>query len=299
VKAWTGVGGTMMRIGAHNSIAGGIHNAVAECVAIGGDALQIFCKNQRQWKAKPMAPLEAQAWKDALRQANLDPKASMVHGGYLINLANPDPQKHSASRQAFLDELDRTEQLGIPYLNFHPGSHLGEDKKLRDDAATRRVALDRIARTLGECIDATKGSKVKLTLENAAGQGSNVGSGWKELGHIVDAVADRHRIAVTVDTQHAWASGVDWVNDYDGAWEAFDDEVGLKWLVAFHLNDSKQPCASRVDRHDTLGEGHLGTEFFRTLVNDRRFDGLFGILETPEGPESWKREIAWLRGLRK
>ena len=288
----------MLRIGAHNSTAGGFHNAVAECVAIGGDSMQIFCKNQRQWRAKPIEPEAAQAWRSALKVADRDAAHTMVHGAYLVNLAHPDPEKRELSRLAFLDELQRTEQLGIPYLNFHPGSHLTEDKGLRDDRAAREAALDRIAAAMRQCIDETKGSKVKLTLENAAGQGSNVGSSWEELGRIVDAVADPHRVAVTVDTQHAWASGYDWLKDYDGCWDGFDDQVGLKWLAAFHLNDSKQPCGSRLDRHDTAGEGHLGRPFFHRLVNDRRFDGKLGILETPEGVESWKKEIAWLRSLR-
>lgn len=288
----------MLRLGAHNSTAGGFHNAVAECVAIGGDGLQIFCKNQRQWRAKPIEPEAEAAWRKAMQDAGRPLEASMVHGAYLINMAHPDPEKREVSRLAFLDELVRTEQLGIPYLNFHPGSHLNEDKSLRDDRAARNAALDRIVACMQQCIDETKGSTVKLALENAAGQGTNVGNSFAEIGRIVDAVADPHRVAVTVDTQHAWACGYDWVERYDECWEEFDSEVGLKWLAAFHLNDSKQPCGSRLDRHDTVGEGHLGKEFFRRMVNDRRFDGKLGILETPEGPESWKREIAWLRSLR-
>ena len=288
----------MLRLGAHNSTAGGLHNAVAECVAIGGDGLQIFCKNQRQWHAKPIEPEAVQAWRSALQQAGKDPAATMVHGAYLINMAHPDPEKREQSRLAFLDELQRTEQLGIPYLNFHPGSHLNEDKGLRDDRAARNAALDRIVACMQRCIDETKGYKVKLTLENAAGQGSNVGNTWEELGRIVDALANPHRVAVTVDTQHSWACGYDWLKRYDECWQEFDGQLGLKWLVAFHLNDSKQPCGSRLDRHDTVGEGHMGKPFFERLMNDRRFDGKLGILETPEGPESWKSEIAWLRSLR-
>jgi deoxyribonuclease-4 len=286
----------MMRLGAHNSIAGGMHNAVAECLAIGGDAMQVFCKNQRQWTAKPLQPEEAKAFRDAVAAAKVGPV--MVHDSYLINLGHPDPAKREASRRAFMEELHRTEALGIPYLNFHPGSHLHEDKKARDDPAVRNACLDRIAQSMAACIDESRGYKAKLVIENAAGQGSNVGNSWAEVGRLVDAVGDTARVGVTVDTQHSWACGYDWRARYDECWDAFDSDIGLDRLVAFHLNDSKQPCGARVDRHDTIGQGELGLEFFRTLVNDRRFDGLMGVLETPEGPESWKKEIALLRSLR-
>jgi len=291
----------MLRLGAHNSIAGGFQNAVLECSRIGGDGLQLFCKNQRQWRAKPIEPEQVKAWRDGLAAAKVPVESTMVHGAYLINLGQPDAQKREVSRLAFLDEMVRTGQLGIPYLNFHPGSHLHEDKGLRDGRAERDAALDRIAAAMAQCLDeaqGTPGAHVRLTLENAAGQGTNVGSSWAEVGRILEAVGEPRRTAVTVDTQHAWASGVDWLDHYDEAWESFDAEVGLKNLVAFHLNDSKQPCGSRLDRHDTVGQGHLGEGFFRTLVNDRRFDGKLGILETPDGPDSWTKEIAWLRSLR-
>jgi deoxyribonuclease-4 len=285
----------MMRIGAHNSIAGGMHNAVAECLSIGGDAMQVFCKNQRQWTAKPLAPGDVKLFKDAVAAAKIGPV--MVHDSYLINMAHPDPAKREASRLAFLHELERTEALGIQYLNFHPGSHVHEDKKMRDDRGHRDTCLDNLAAAMAQCIDETKGYKAKLVIENAAGQGTNVGNSWEEIGRLVDAVASP-RVGVTVDTQHSWACGYDWRDHYDECWDGFDSAIGLKWLVAFHLNDSKQPCGARVDRHDTVGEGLLGLEFFRTLVNDRRFDDRVGYLETPEGPDSWRKEIALLRSLR-
>jgi deoxyribonuclease-4 len=221
----------------------------------------------------------------------------MVHAGYLINLGNPDPVKREASRQAFLDEMHRTEALGIEWLNVHPGSHLEEDKRRRDEAAVRKPCLDRIAAAAAACIDETKGSKVKVIFENAAGQGSNVGNSWEEIGYLIESVGSP-RVGVTIDTQHSWACGYDWVDHYDEVWESFEANVGRKWLVAFHLNDSKQPCGARLDRHDTIGQGLLGLEFFRTLVNDRRLDGVAGILETPDGPDSWREEIKLLRSLR-
>jgi deoxyribonuclease-4 len=286
----------MMKLGAHNSIAGGHANAVAECLAIGGEAFQIFCKNQRQWTAKPLAAAEAKAFHDAVVAAKVGP--GMVHGAYLVNLGNPQEGPRAQSAAAFMDELHRTEQLGIPYLNIHPGSHLDADKKRRDDPKVRAAALDRIATEVAKALDATSGSRVKVVFENAAGQGTNVGNSWEELAHLIEAVGSS-RLGVTIDTQHSWACGYDWVGRYDEVWDAFDAAVGRKWLVAFHLNDSKEPCGARVDRHDTIGQGQLGLEFFGRLVNDKRTDGLLGILETPDGPESWKREIALLRSLRK
>jgi deoxyribonuclease IV len=285
----------MMRLGAHNSIAGGHHNAVAECLAIGGDTLQMFCKNQRQWNARPITAEEAMLFRKAVEAAKVGPV--MVHGSYLINMGNPDAAKREMSRLAFVDELRRCEQLGVPYLNIHPGSHLEEDKRKRDDAAVRKPALDRIAAAVAQSLDETKGYKVRVVFENAAGQGSNVGNSWEEVGYLVQAVGST-RVGVTIDTQHSWACGYDWVDHYDDVWDGFESAVGRKRLVAFHLNDSKQPCGARLDRHDTIGVGLLGLEFFRALVNDRRLDGIPGYLETPDGPDSWKREIALLRSLR-
>jgi len=286
----------MMRLGAHNSIAGGFHNAVDECVGIGGEAMQVFCKNQRQWRAKPIAAEDAKRFRDAVAAAGLGPV--MVHDSYLINMGNPDPAKAESARLAFHDEYVRSEQLGAAYLNFHPGSHMTEGKDRRDLREARDQCLDRIAAALGEVLDATKGYRCRLVIENAAGQGTNVGNSWEEVGRILDAVGAKDRMGVTVDTQHAWACGYDWQQHYDEVWDAFDSAVGLRHLVAFHLNDSKQPCGSRMDRHDTIGVGLLGMEFWRTLMNDRRFDHCAGILETPDGPESWKDELALLRGLR-
>lgn len=286
----------MMRLGAHNSIAGGLHNAVAECLAIGGDAMQVFCKNQRQWRAKPLEPAEVKQWKDAVMAAQVGP--IMVHDSYLINMGNPDPVKSTSAREAFLDEYQRSEQMGVAYLNFHPGSHMGEGTAKRDDRKLRDECLDRIATNVSQVLDETKGFACRLVIENAAGQGTNVGNSWEEVGRILDAVGNKKRMGVTIDTQHSWACGYDWRDHYDDVWDNFESAVGLQHLVAFHLNDSKMPLGARVDRHDTIGTGALGLEFFRTLMNDRRLDSKVGYLETPEGPDSWKKEIAMLRKMR-
>ncbi len=286
----------MMRLGAHNSIAGGYQNAVAECLAIGGDAFQMFCKNQRQWAAKPLLPDEVKAFRDAVMKANVGPV--MVHDSYLINMGNADPAKADQSREAFLHEYQRSEALGAAYLNFHPGSHNHEDRHLRDDVPTRVAALERICANLAQVLDETKGYHCRLVIENAAGQGTNVGNSWQEVGFMLDTVGQKKRMGVTIDTQHSWACGYDWRDHYDEVWDDFEGAVGLQNLVAFHLNDSKTECGARVDRHDTIGSGLLGNRFFHALMNDKRLDTKMGVLETPDGPDSWKKEIAFLRSLR-
>lgn len=288
-----------MLLGAHNSIAGGVHNAVAQCLEIGGECFQMFCKSQRQWNAKPLEDAQIAQFRDAVTAADVGP--IMVHDSYLINMGSPDDEKRAKARAAFMGELERCEQLGVQYLNFHPGSHTHPKKPMRDDRATRDECLDRIAACLNECVDESKGYGTMLVIENAAGQGTNVGMSWEEVGRLADAVEDQSRLGICVDTQHAWASGYDWVNDYDGVWDAFDAHVGLDRLVAFHLNDSKQPLGARVDRHDNIPDGFLGEGFWTQLMQDSRFDGMAGYLETPLDNEDfsiWARELAYLRSLR-
>lgn len=285
----------VMILGAHNSVAGGLHNAVDECLRIGGETMQIFCKNQRQWKAKPLEEEQIRRFRSAVTEAGIGPV--MVHDSYLINMGNPDDGKRENARQAFLAELERCEQLGIPYLNFHPGSHTDPKKANRDDRSTRFACLDRIADCMNRTIDETKDWTCRLVIENAAGQGTNVGTTWEEVGYLADQVDRPDRTGVCIDTQHSWAAGYDWLEGYDRVWDEFDDQVGRKRLLAFHLNDSKQPCGARVDRHDTIPEGHLGEGFWSELLNDERFRDLPGYLETPGGPESWQQEIAYLRSL--
>ncbi len=283
-----------MLLGAHNSIAGGLHNAAIEAKYVGGETMQIFCKNQRQFAAKPITPEDAAMFKAAVADAGL--QKIMVHDSYIINMGNPDDEKRENARNAFKLELERCETLGVDFLNFHPGSHVHPSKKMRDDRETRFAALDRIAECLNQTAAEVPG-RVKLVIENAAGQGSNVGTTWEEVGYLCDALDDKQRRGVCVDTQHSWACGYDWLEHYDEVWEEFDDQIGLDRLVAFHVNDSKQPLGARVDRHDNIGEGHLGEPFFHRLVNDRRFDHAAGYLETEGGPEVWKKELAFLRSL--
>lgn len=279
-----------MILGAHNSIAGGIHNAVAEAQQIGGDVMQIFCKNQRQWKAKDLTDEEVKTYRDAAKAANMGPV--MVHDSYLINMGGPDDEKRARAQDAFLHELQRCEALGVAFLNFHPGSHTHPSKPKRDDREVRFAALDRIATCVNNVHDALPG-RVKFVIENAAGQGTNVGITWEECGYLADQLP-QDRLGICVDTQHSFAAGYDWAK-YDDVWDEFDDQIGLRRLAAFHINDSKTELGSRADRHECIGEGHIGPEFFATLMNDARFRNIPGYLETPGGPEVWKKELKLLR----
>jgi deoxyribonuclease-4 len=221
----------------------------------------------------------------------------MIHDSYLINMGSPDESKGKRAQHAFLDEYRRCEALGVPYLNFHPGSHTHPQKAMRDDRGTRDAALERITTHINSTLEKTVGFESLLVLENAAGQGTNVGITFTELAHILENVEDQSRMGVCIDTQHAWASGYDWVSNYSGVWDEFDSLISRDRLVGMHLNDSLSDCGSRVDRHANHGEGKLGEGVFRSLMQDSRLDGIAGYLETPGGPDRWKPEIARLREL--
>jgi len=284
-----------MRLGAHVSVAGGLQNAIPWALEIEADTFQMFSKNQRQWIAKPLTDENIEAFKTPLSQTNLGPL--MIHDSYLINMGSPDEEKGKRAQIAFLEEYKRCEALGVAYLNFHPGSHTHPKKDMRDDKQTRNEALERIAQHMNKTLEETKGYNSKLVIENAAGQGTNVGIKFEEIKHIIDYIDDKKRVGVCIDTQHAWASGYDWRNDFDQIWDNFEGIVGMEYLVALHLNDSKSNLGSRVDRHDNIGMGKLGKKTFRSFMQEKRLEHLAGYLETPGGPEMWKPEIAVLREL--
>jgi deoxyribonuclease-4 len=212
-------------------------------------------------------------------------------------MGSPDETKGKRAQVAFLEEYHRCEALGVAYLNFHPGSHTHPKKDMRDDKPTRYDALERIAHYMNRTLEETKGYESKLVIENAAGQGTNVGIRFEEIKHIIDHIDDKKRVGVCIDTQHAWASGYDWRNDFDQIWDDFENIVGMEYLVALHLNDSKSDLGSRVDRHDNIGMGKLGKKTFKNFMQEKRLEHLAGYLETPGGPEMWKPEIAVLRKL--
>jgi deoxyribonuclease IV len=276
----------MKYIGAHVSASGGVENAPENAHQIGATAFALFTKNQRQWVAKPLADESIAAFKANCIKYDYKPEQILPHDSYLINLGHPEVEPLLKSREAFLDEMQRCEQLGLDRLNFHPGSHLG--KSSIDDC------LKTIADSINWALDRTKG--VIAVIENTAGQGSNVGNSFEEIKTIIDHVEDKSRVGVCIDTCHAFTAGYE-MNTLDGygiSWKKFEEIIGFQYLKGMHINDSKKELGSRVDRHDSLGKGFIGNNLFEWIMNDPRFDGIPLILETPD-EEIWAEEIALLK----
>ena len=274
----------MKRIGAHVSAGGGVENAPVNAVGIGADAFALFTKNQRQWVAKALTDDSINLFKGRVKESGLETRYILPHDSYLINLGHPDPEAIAKSRDAFIDEMKRCEQLGLQLLNFHPGSHLNK--------ITVEECLDRVAESINIALGQTSG--VTAVIENTAGQGSNIGNRWEHLRYIIDRVDDKSRVGVCIDTCHAFAAGYDLADHYDETFDEFDNIVGFSYLRAFHLNDTKKPLGSRVDRHESIGSGCIGIDFFKRLMADPRFDDMPLILETPD-ESIWPEEIALLR----
>lgn len=273
-------------IGAHVSASGGVSNAVANALEIGANAFALFTRNQRQWYPKPLEEEEIENFRSAVKEAGIDPKHILPHASYLINLGNPDPTNLKKSRDAFLDEMQRCEQLGLTLLNFHPGSHL---KKMSEEDC-----LAQIAEEINIALQKTKG--VTAVLENTAGQGTNLGYRFEHLKQIIDQVEDKSRVGVCIDTAHTLAAGYD-IRTEEGYRETMyqiDKIIGLEYLRGIHLNDSLKELASRVDRHASVGEGVMGMTLFEVLMQDERLADIPIILETPN-PDRWAEEIALLR----
>lgn len=273
-------------IGAHVSAAGGVENAPLNAVSIGANAFALFTKNQRQWVAKPLTQESIDAFKMNVEDLGFKFDHILPHDSYLINLGHPEKEPLEKSRAAFLDELQRCEQLGLKLLNFHPGSHL---KKISETECLRIIA-----ESINIALDKTQG--VTAVIENTAGQGSNVGYQFEHLAEIIDQVEDKSRVGVCIDTCHAFTAGYDLadVSKYSAIWQEFDDIVGFSYLKGIHLNDSKKAVGTKVDRHDSLGEGFIGMDFFNEFMKDDRFQNMPIILETPN-PDIWKDEIQYLR----
>lgn len=278
-----------MILGAHVSVAGGVDKAPGNAKSFDIRAIQIFTKNQRQWKAKPIDPKEVERWFAELKKHHIIHTVS--HDSYLINLCAPDREKRAKSIDAMTDELERAEMLGLSHVIAHPGSHLKEGEPW---------GIKTIAESLDEVHTRLPGYKVKIALENTAGQGTNLGYRFAQIGEMVRQTREHERLAVCFDTCHATSGGYDLSTDngYEQTWDEFDREIGLDRLQVFHLNDTKKPLGSRVDRHDQIGEGLLGLEPFRRLLNDPRFIDVPGILETPEGENGYAQDLQRLRSLR-
>jgi deoxyribonuclease-4 len=287
----------MKFVGAHVSASGGVDNAPLNAMKIGAKAFALFTKNQRQWVAKPLEEEMIESFKANLEKSGISPKHVLPHDSYLINLGHPEVEKLEKSREAFIDELHRCEQLGLVLLNFHPGSHLVKvakkdpeyDDKIMEAELT---CLDVIADSLNVAIEATKGMNVKLVIENTAGQGTNLGYKFEHLAHIINKVEDKSRVGVCLDTCHTFTGGYDLRTReaYDETMEAFGRIVGFEYLSAMHINDSKPKLGSRVDRHHSLGQGEIGWDAFKFIMNDKHMDDIPLILETIDD-SIWDREI--------
>ncbi len=275
----------MKYIGAHVAVDGGVASAPINANAIGAKAFALFTRNPSRWKSEPLLPSDIDTFKSNCEKFGYTPAQILPHDSYLINLGAKDPKKLFLSRTAFLDEMQRCEQLGLTMLNFHPGSHLNE--------MTEEECLDRIASSINKTLDVTSG--VKAVIENTAGQGSNLGYSFEQIAHIIDKIEDKERVGVCIDSCHAFAAGYDLATEtgYRSMWEEYDRIIGFKYLSGMHLNDSKKGLGSHVDRHESVGAGAIGSKFFEMLMADKRMDGIPLILETPD-MEIWAEEIAAL-----
>ncbi len=280
----------MKYIGAHVSAGGGVENAPVNAFKIGATAFALFTKNQRQWVANPLTAESIAAFKANCEKYGYSPHQILPHDSYLINLGHPEPDALQKSRNAFLDEMQRCEQLGLDRLNFHPGSHLNQ--------ISEEQCLANIAESINWVLNQTSG--VIAVIENTAGQGSNLGFSFYQLKSIINQVEDKSRVGVCIDTCHAYSAGYDIKTKagFETVFQEFDEVIGFHYLKGMHLNDSKKELGSRVDRHDSLGTGTLGFEVFECIMNDIRFDGIPLILETPN-EELWAEEIQTLKKMQK
>ena len=280
----------MKYIGGHVSAAGGVENAPLNAKEIGAKAFALFTKNQRQWYSKPLTEESIKLFKENCEKEGFSPEYILPHDSYLINLGHPESEKLIKSQKAFLDELQRCEQLGLKYLNFHPGSHLGqysEDECLKNVSKSINLAL-------------SETDFVTAVIENTAGQGNNVGYKFEHLAKIIERVNDKSRVGVCIDTCHAYTSGYDLRNEeaFQATFQQFEKLIGFQYLKGMHINDSKKELGTRVDRHESIGKGFIGLDAFKFLMNDSIFDNIPLILETPNS-EIWADEIKLLYSLEK
>lgn len=279
-----------MLIGAHMSIAGGLHLAIERGKELDCTTIQMFTKNANQWNAKPIIKEQVAEFKKTQKDIGIWP--IVAHDSYLINLASPKEEALNKSREAFLLEMQRTEMLGLPYLVMHPGAHMGSGEE---------KGLKTIAESISILHKQTPGFKMKILLETTAGQGSNVGYRFEHLAHILELVEENDRLGVCYDTCHTFAAGYDIRTEeaFLKTFEEFDRIIGLSRLFVFHINDSRKGLGTHVDRHWHIGEGEIGLEAFRLLLNEPRFSHLPFILETPKDKEGeWdKKNLAILKQL--
>lgn len=278
----------MKFIGAHVSVSPSVAMAPLHAKAIGAKAFALFTRSPQRWQSKPLSEKIIAEFHKNCADLGYTPDVILPHDSFLINLGCPDPEKLALSRDAFLDEMHRAEQLGLKMVNFHPGAHI---KQCSEDEC-----LGRIAESINQTLAVTTG--VYAVIENTAGMGSNLGYTFGQIARIIELVDDKSRVGVCIDTCHALAAGYDLAtaDGYEKTWQEFDEIIGISYLRGMHLNDSKKPLSSHIDRHESIGRGYLGTEFWWRLINDPRFDNIPLILETPV-EELWPEEIKWLYSL--
>jgi deoxyribonuclease-4 len=275
----------MKYIGSHVSASGGVENAPLNAKDIGAKAFALFVKNQRQWNAPPLTKESIKRFQENCQKFDFQPFQILPHDSYLINLGHPEKENLQKSRDAFLSEVQRCEQLGLTQINFHPGGHLQQ--------TSEEDCLRTIAESINITLDKTK--EITAIIENTAGQGSNVGKTFEQIRYIIDFVEDKNRIGVCIDTCHAYSAGYDLKTEqgFENTWKNFDEVIGPKYLRAIHLNDSLKGFASHVDRHANIGKGLMGIEPFKRIMKDSRFDNIPIILETPD-ESIWAEEIKML-----
>ncbi len=280
----------MYLVGAHVSIAGGVENAPLNAAELGAKAFAMFTKNQRQWKAKPYTEKNIELFNKNCNAKGYKKDQILPHDGYLINLGHPEKEGLEKSRDAFIDEMDRCNQLGLKFLNFHPGSHL---KKIEPEKC-----LERISESINIAHDSV--GDVCTLIESTAGQGTNMGYLFEHIATIIEGVEDKKRVGVCIDTCHSYSAGYNLKTSesFSKVLTEFDRIIGINYLNAMHLNDSKKAFESRVDRHESIGKGTIGNDAFRFIMNDKRFKNIPLILETPDD-SIWKKEIEMLYGFAK
>jgi deoxyribonuclease-4 len=280
----------MLRLGAHESIAGGLHKAFDRAQSVGCETVQIFVKSNRSWAVRPLTEEDIARFKASAEETGIRPVVG--HTSYLLNLGTHDEALWAKSRDMLVVELERCEALEVPWLVLHPGSHVG---------AGEEAGLARVARALGEVHAATPGFRTQILLETTAGQGTSLGCRFEHLSWLMENTPEGERLGICLDTGHVFAAGYELrtVAGYAATMEAFDRAIGLERLHAIHLNDCKGSLGSRRDRHEHIGKGHIGLEGFRHVVNDPRLAGLPGLLETPKGDglHEDRENLAVLRSL--
>lgn len=276
----------MKKIGAHVSASGGVSNAPKNAALISANAFAFFTKNQRQWNAKKLDEKEINLFKIECLNNKIEVDHILPHDSYLINLGHPEKDKLNKSRDAFQIEMQRCQELGLRFLNFHPGSHLNK--------ISEKDCLYYISESINIALQKT--NNVTAVIENTAGQGSNLGYRFEHLAEIIKNIDDKERVGVCIDTCHAFAAGYDLrtLKDSEKTFDEFNKIIGYKYLKGMHLNDSKKPLGSRVDRHHSLGYGEIGLDAFKFIMRNKNFDNIPMILETIN-PEIWEKEIMMLR----